>query len=787
MPRQMIPNLKSGHPHRQNRTAGSRFLLASRVWFLLAALVLTPCVIFGAATALGQRNNDIRQWLPADLPETRDYDWFLNHFGSEEFALISWEGASLEDTRVAGLHDRLESHSHLFREVLTGPEVLAELQDGGMQLSREEALGRIRGSLVGPDLQTTGILVRLTDHGQSHRSEAINTIRSEAVVAGVPETDLRLGGPTVESVALDEQSEKSRYLLTAVSLLLSSLAAWRCLKSVSLMFTVLLTAVFCGAASLAWVSVFGDQMSMIMVTMPTLVYVLAVSGAIHVAHYFRVSQQSVRENEVMAHALRSAWLPCVLTAVTTAIGLGSLTVSHVTPVRLFGFYSALGVLTSLPVVLFVLPAALSFLRPSADNESASPDLANRQPGARTEGRLTRMARAVMKQHAPITIVGIAVMAISIAGLSRLNTSVRIIDFFSPKSRVIADYQWLEKNLGPLVPVEVVVKLPTDSSLRMTNRIQLVREVGQALAGMPDVDGVVSAATYVPEPRPQRGLARLARRAAMERRLQNRHEELAATGYLTTGDQHELWRVSARVAAMNDIDYGRFVRDLKNVVQPVVAEHLPETTGTAEHADVVYTGMVPLVYKAQRVLLDDLTASFLSAFALIAVVMLFLMRGVRHGLISMVPNTFPAVVIFGLMGWLGHSIDVGAMITASVAMGIAVDDTIHFMSWFRRGLKAGHSRQNAILLAYRRCGAAMIQTTLICGLGMLAFTFSTFGPTSGFATLMITMLAASLVGDLVFLPAMLAGPLGRMFEPQSSTEVPLPIPVCEPTGLSLAAE
>jgi predicted RND superfamily exporter protein len=125
-----------------------------------------------------------------------------------------------------------------------------------------------------------------------------------------------------------------------------------------------------------------------------------------------------------------------------------------------------------------------------------------------------------------------------------------------------------------------------------------------------------------------------------------------------------------------------------------------------------------------------------------------------------------VVIFGAMGWMGVLIDVGSMMTASVALGVAVDDTIHYLTWFRRGLDQGLDRNSAVLAAYERCATAMTQTTLIGGLGLAAFSFSTFTPTQRFGTLMLTLLFAALFGDLIFLPAMLSGPFGRFFRPRA---------------------
>ena len=96
---------------------------------------------------------------------------------------------------------------------------------------------------------------------------------------------------------------------------------------------------------------------------------------------------------------------------------------------------------------------------------------------------------------------------------------------------------------------------------------------------------------------------------------------------------------------------------------------------------VYTGVVPLVYKAQRTLLVGLVNSILLAFVLICVLMMAILRSPTAGLLSMIPNVFPIVVIFGFMGWIGSLIDIGTMMTASVAMGVAVDDTVHFLTWF----------------------------------------------------------------------------------------------------------
>ena len=139
------------------------------------------------------------------------------------------------------------------------------------------------------------------------------------------------------------------------------------------------------------------------------------------------------------------------------------------------------------------------------------------------------------------------------------------------------------------------------------------------------------------------------------------------------------------------------------------------------------------------------------------------RGVIPGLVSMLPNVFPVVLIFGAMGWIGIPVDIGSMMSASIALGVAVDDTIHYLSWFRKDLQMSGDRHSAILSAYGHCATPTLQAALINGIGLFVFALSTFTPTKKFGMLMLAILFAGVVAELVLLPAVLAGPLGRAFK------------------------
>jgi len=124
-----------------------------------------------------------------------------------------------------------------------------------------------------------------------------------------------------------------------------------------------------------------------------------------------------------------------------------------------------------------------------------------------------------------------------------------------------------------------------------------------------------------------------------------------------------------------------------------------------------------------------------------------------------------VIVFGGMGWLGIDVDVGSMMTASIALGVAVDDTIHYLNWFRDELDRVGDRKKAILAAYQHCATPTLQAALISGLGLSIFAFSMFTPTKQFGILMLVILWTGAIAELVYFPAILAGPLGIVFRPR----------------------
>ena len=749
------------------------FLAKWSTIILCLSLFAVPLIVMGSIKSLKVQANDVRQWLPSGFEEAEVYDEFVHRFGIDEMMAISWKGCTLDDPRVEDFQAALESAKGkegdlLFSRVVSGPHILDQIQAASVGYSTAEA--RIRGLLIGPDNETTCIVAYPNPKPDvipatiENRKEILEFVYALGLEMEIPKNDLHVGGPTVDGAAIEIESKKSLGKFLWMSVLLVFFLTWFRMRDLPLSLLVIFFAGLCASLSLTILYWTGGKMNLTMVMLPALTFILGVSGAVHVVNYYRKASTLGYGINSADQALKDGGQPIALSATTTAVGLASLVASSVIPIKLFGVYSGLGIMSSIVVLLLVLPATLYLFRGRVSkrfSDEKKLDKRERQTGvSRSTSKLLML---VCKHHWLVVIpclIGVTILSV---GVFRLKASVKIQNRFASRTRIISDYQWLEKNLGPLVPMEVVIHFDPESEMNPWDQMQLVKSVERAVKQTTAVNATLSAATFEPElPRGRNLGATFQRKAliqkwtAMFNGNSDSDSALEESKLIRKVGDETFWRISLRVAALNDIDYGGFLETVRDNVNHQLKFHGQHGT-SAE-----LTGGIPMVYVAQHQILNDLMLSFTTAFLIITVILMFVMRSIRAGLIAMLPNVFPPLVVFGAMGWLGQSIEIGSVMTASVALGIAVDDTLHFLTWYRRGTVDGLSRYASIRFAFDHCAKAMIDTSLICGLGVAPFLFGVFMPTVKFASLLMIMLFTALLGDLILLPAILAGPAGILF-------------------------
>jgi predicted RND superfamily exporter protein len=810
----------------------NRFFSRYSFAIILVALFLLPVLGRGARKALLSNDNDVHDWLPTTYHETLDFSWFKQHFENETFVLISWEGCTLDDPRLELLAKKLvppgqkeaqinygplpkpkprtwyddlffaewftrpdpaqaASRGPLFKHVDTGQRLLDRLTEPPISLSEKDALKRLRLLFVGPDEKQSCAVVTLTEEGK--RDLRVTLARLYTVTEqelGLPPERVKMGGPPVDNVAISIEGEKTLMRLFIPAGIVGLALAFWCLRSVRLTIMVFGAALYAGAISLAVVHYSGGSMNAILLTMPAVVYVAGISGAIHFANYYRDSVAQGGVEGAPARALEHSWLPCVLSAGTTSAGLASLYFSELVPIQMFGVYSAAGVMSTLLLLFLFLPAWMQLwpMRPHSLLDGEQP----KAEDIDLPVKWRRILQGAINRNRLVFAGLLAAMIVCGLGLMKINTSIKLTKLFSPSAQIIHDYQWLEDNLGPLVPMEVIVKIDTNKNqMSMLEKMELVERIQSQMQKIEHMGITMSAATFAPElPKRRRGLiSRQTTRDVTNRRLEANREEYLDSDFLDTDGETELWRISARVGALNDVDYGEFKEDIRQRVEPVLvaerarlAKEAAKTAAKAEREgnvrevktaaivrpggdmgiSAVYTGLVPVVYKAQREMLNGLAVNFVTDLATIAAVMTLVFWDISAGLILLIPSVFPIMIVFGLMGWMGVVVDVGTIMTPTVALGVSVDDVVHYLIWYRRGLKEGRPRKGSIMLAYEGCARAMYQSWSVLGLGLAVFALSSFVPTQRFGAMMFLLLSAALIGNLFMLPAVLASPIAWLF-------------------------
>lgn len=730
------------------------------VRILLAGLCLLPFVGWGAWHAYDRRDNGVLGWLPEGSPVTQAYREFLRDFGPDETILVSWPGCTLDHPGLERLAEAVEGRiaaanagtmPQWFASVTTGTRLRDRIA-AAARCDATSAVERLQGVIVGPDGRTTCCVITLFPLDDPSRREAFAWVKEAASnSAAIPPASLRLTGDAVIGVAIDVENERTAGIWSNLAMGVALIVACVSLGSLRLGVMVIAVAGICSISAEAIIYFAGGTMNMLVALVPVVTFVLAISAAVHLAAYWAEEAAHHGLRNAPAAAVVIGWKPGFVATLTTVLGLASLCVSQVRPVWQFGLYGAISTSLAFLIVFSILPALLQLFPPRAAVARFTTHLP----------RFTVAVRRLVSLHRLSTIGCLVAMVLGAAGLSHIRTEVRPARFLPPESRWIADLDWFNEQVAPFQTVDVVLAFE-DPQAGVGDRAALTQEVEARLTSLSDVRGSMSAATFLPDDLlgfADRGQVRsVIRRGVIDGRLRRSMSTLIDAGMVADASNRQLWRISLQVANFTAERQRAFEAAVeKSVGDAVAALAVPPPAAT------ICTGGVPLVIAAQHELLDALLESFALACVTIVGVLAVFLRSATAGVVAMIPNILPPICVFGLLGWVGQPLDVGGMMTASVALGISVDDTAHLLTWFMRsgGHEAATPRAR-IDAALRRSTAPILRTSLILGSAFAVFALCDFAPIAQFGLLLASLLAVALFGDLVLLPALLAGSAAGFF-------------------------
>ncbi len=710
---------------------------------LLLVALSFPLMVYHAKTI--PVNNDIEAWLPGKSEVRTAYNEYKKEFGGEEIILVALDGLTEEDPLIESLRHRIEKLPGIHK--CYSPQTLKTVMQQ-FSVSEEEANSKLRGFLISNDQQLVGMVATLTREGLVDRNKTVEQIHQQLKYCQLEEEDYAMAGSPVMVAELDRlggSGKNNKYfaLMLAISLalLLYAVRHWKVAFSI---FGLTLWAMY---GTMATIKLVGGEKNFILSALTAMVLVFTLATSIHFLHYYRAAWG--KKNPLII-ALQSAWKPCFLATFTTIIGLASLAISDFSPVVQFGWGACIGAAFALLTGLGLTPAVLSIWPNVFEKE-----LAKSSGSEHDNHKFEKTAGRLLNHGKLITGVAIVLVAVTSIGMLRLTSKIDPKEFLPKENKVLTDLSRIEQELTPVYSIEAVVEF-NDEEMPFMEKLDEIRRLEAIILAQPGVAQTKSAATFFPEKLPDNPYELAAVLKKAESRKGN-------NDYLSDGDR--LWRISAGYRSYSGITSNQLLKNLQEA-----------TAG----APIRFTGISPLIENAQLSIFNGFWESFTMAFAIITVVMVISLKSLKLGIIAMIPNLTPICIVYGMLGWLQIPVDIGMMMTGSIALGIAVDGTFHFLVRFNEQYTETGDSSESARSALAQTGAPIFEAALIGGIGMLALSLSSFAPTSRFGLMMTALLTAALVGDLVLLPAVLSFlPRKEKKERDITEEIPSTLEIRKP--------
>lgn len=731
-------------------------------------LVATACLtgVLGYVASGLVVDYNFEQFFPAEDPETTYYRDFRSHFASDNdfvlFALPAPAGVydpvflrnvealtaacdslpyAIEVTSPTRFAEPLMFGGAVFRRPLLryeeGPEALAA--DSARIAQRPDILG----NLISTDATACAVVLQhapeLHKAGCDSLAVAVEALGQRPEFAGLHAT----GRALAQRYYID-RLQWELVLFTSVGLLLLVVVLWLSFRSwvgiLAPLGIVLLSVVW----TLGILALSGGTIDVMTVVMPTILFVVGVSDVVHILARFNDERiAGASPYEALVSTYKEVGLATFLTSLTTAVGFLTLVTASIAPVKHFGVFTAVGVGVAYICAFTVLPALL-VLAPPAPRAQRGSD------GPWQEG-LARLLRWTWANGKVISWVAIALALFSLTGIQRVRIDNRLLEDLTDDDPLRKEFAWFEAHFAGVRPFELAVEVPPHLGVFHP---AVLRET-EAIAAKTEQLGAGAVIA------PSRILA-LANRwrngdAPQAQRLPASDEELSrlAASVNRGGGKVAMARFANADAGLIRIagrtgDDGALEHTSRE--EELLAWH--RTAFPNSSLRLHPTGTARLIDRNNADLTENLTWGMAVSVLAIALIAGLMFRSLRVVAISIAVNALPIAAIGGYMGWAGIDLKVSTGIVFCIAFGIAVDDTIHFLSRLRIELSKGLALPAALRATHRSTGKAIILTSVILCAGFSVLTLSDFAGTVFLGAALAGSLALAVACDLLLLPWLL---------------------------------
>lgn len=758
------------------------------MWTQLANIILkyriTLMTILGLITVFMAYQAQYIQWsydmaniVPEDDPDQVYFRQFKQTFGEDGNILaLGFKDSSLYEAdnfrRLKYLSNELESikgvkdvlglanlqmlskndQKRQFELKPVFPEIPEDQSELDSMLRFAMDLKFYSGQLINPDNGATLILV--TVEKEALNSEYRHTMVADIVRAGdqfQENTGISVnyaGLPYVRSVnTLKIKEELNKFLIYSVIVTgLILFGFFRSLKAV--IFPLIIIGVIV-VWVLGTVSLFQFKITLLTGLIPSIIVVIGIPNSVYMLNKYHHEYSTHGDQmKALSKIIRNIGIVTFITNFTTAVGFFVLVFTGIPILMEFGIVAGINIMCTFIVSTIMIPSVFSLFKPPSDRHLKHLDF------KMLNGALVGMDVLVHKHRKLVFTATILIVIASIYGLTKLESNSYMVDDLPEDSPLAKQLQFFEENFSGVMPLEIIVDTGTKKGVQKLSNLRKINEFELFLDSLEGISQPVSVVSFIKAARqafynqsPAFYSIPNNRESAFILRYLKEESDEAGVSKNFVDSTGQLIRISLK---MPDVGSQKMDSLVNQVISPRIDEIFKEGK-----MDVKVTGTVPLFIKGNKFLIDNLITSMIFAFFIIAVIMAILFKNFRMIVISLVPNMIPLLLTGAIMGYWGIPLKPSTALIFSIAFGISVDDSIHFLAKYRQELHAHNFFVPiAVSRSLRETGASMIYTSIILFCGFVIFTLSEFGGTVALGKLTSITLLFAMFTNLIVLPSLL---------------------------------
>lgn len=606
------------------------------------------------------------------------------------------------------------------------------------------------------------MLPSLTPH---QNSEIKSTISDIVKKYQAPDFKIAYTGGSVIVNAFNEGTDedmKKFTLLTTLAIVIFLILLFRRISGVLMPIFIVL----CSTASTLGIMVLcGTEISMMTTVIPAFLTAVGIADSIHIlAIFYRTYQTGKTKEESIRYAMGHSGLAIFMTSVTTAASLLSFSMAEIATISDMGIYASAGVILALTYTVILLPALLAvfpIFRKPVEKEHKKSVVMDRV--------LLFFARLSTAHPVKIVVICIFLTLISIVYILDLKFMSNIVNYFPDSHPAKVDLKTIEKQLQGTLAVEVLIDTGVENGVHDPALLSSIEKLSAELMQI-DIEGlhigkVTSIVDIVKETnRALHGNDQNFYRIPSDRELISQELfmfENSGSDDLEeiTDNQFSKTRVTIKTKWADSVVYEDFVDKVEKRFQDEMGER----------AEITVTGLTTLLARTIPAAMQSMAKSYVIAFIIITAFMLVLVGDLKLGLLSMCPNLLPIVVVMGLIRFCGHNLDINTLFIGSIAIGLVVDDTIHFMYNFRKFHRLTGDTVKAVEETLLGTGRALLITSIVLCANFFTLLTGSLNNSRTFGLFTGIVIILALLADFILAPALMTLATGR--KKQIATETP----------------